>query len=219
MSGCRANSRAIESPRPREPPVRMMFFFSDIIRPLALVSCSNQYMRKASVYYSHSAPPRGRAEKMKRKQPVQSRAQATCAAIVDATVQVILRDGVSHLTTGRVAERAGVSIGTLYQYFSNKDDLIAAVRARHVTFLISAAAQAIDLAQHHSHETVLRRALEDFLRFKRENLALSRALIGLAGTPETQDTPADVNRRFAELLVPLLRDHPGGADRLTQAVF
>lgn len=52
----------------------------------------------------------------RRKRPQQARALATAEALLDATLQVLVRDGYSRLTTTRVAERAGVSVGSLYQY-------------------------------------------------------------------------------------------------------
>ena len=51
-----------------------------------------------------------------RKKPAQSRSKVTVDAIFEATIQVLLADGLQRLTTTRVAERAGVSVGTLYQY-------------------------------------------------------------------------------------------------------
>jgi AcrR family transcriptional regulator len=53
-------------------------------------------------------------------------------AILDATIQVLLRVGKERLTTTRVALRAGVSVGTLYQYFPNKSALLQAVLKRHL---------------------------------------------------------------------------------------
>lgn len=67
-----------------------------------------------------------------RKMPQQSRSVATVEAIHDATIQVLLKDGADRLTTVRVAERAGVSVGTLYQYFPNKQALLFAVLERHL---------------------------------------------------------------------------------------
>jgi hypothetical protein len=67
-----------------------------------------------------------------RKQPVQARSEATVSAIFEATVQVLLAVGYCKMTTTRVAERAGVSVGTLYQYFPNRRALIAAVIERHL---------------------------------------------------------------------------------------
>jgi AcrR family transcriptional regulator len=55
-----------------------------------------------------------------RKQPKQARAVDLVAAILDAAVQVLAREGAQRFTTARVAEKAGVSVGSLYQYFPNK---------------------------------------------------------------------------------------------------
>jgi len=55
-----------------------------------------------------------------RKQPKQSRSTELVTAILEAAVQVLAQEGVQRFTTGRVAEKAGVSVGSLYQYFPNK---------------------------------------------------------------------------------------------------
>ncbi len=59
-----------------------------------------------------------------RKTPVQARSNASVNAILQATVQVLLKEGLAKTTTKRVAARAGVSVGTLYQYFPNKSSLL-----------------------------------------------------------------------------------------------
>lgn len=55
-----------------------------------------------------------------RKQPKQARSTELVATILDAAVQVLAKDGAQRFTTVRVAEKAGVSVGSLYQYFPNK---------------------------------------------------------------------------------------------------
>src|SRR5262245_47053601 len=55
-----------------------------------------------------------------RKQPQQARSTELVAAILDAAVRVLAKEGAHRFTTARVAERAGVSVGSLYQYFPNK---------------------------------------------------------------------------------------------------
>jgi len=55
-----------------------------------------------------------------RKSPKQARSNQLVEAVLDAAVQVLMREGAQRFTTARVAERAGVSVGSLYQYFPNK---------------------------------------------------------------------------------------------------
>jgi AcrR family transcriptional regulator len=78
-----------------------------------------------------------------RKEPRQARARATTAAILDAAAHILSERGWVGLSTNAVAEVAGVSIGSFYQYFPNKLALIEAVRRRHfdeVLTVLSAAA-------------------------------------------------------------------------------
>jgi AcrR family transcriptional regulator len=75
--------------------------------------------------------PRKAAASM-RKSPRQGRARVTVTAILDAAAHILVREGYPAFSTNRVAERAGVSIGSLYQYFPNKGALITALAKRHV---------------------------------------------------------------------------------------
>lgn len=67
-----------------------------------------------------------------RKQPVQHRSKATVDVILVAAAQVFEAHGYSAGTTNRIAERAGVSIGTLYQYFPSKEAIAVALLERHI---------------------------------------------------------------------------------------
>jgi AcrR family transcriptional regulator len=62
-----------------------------------------------------------------RKQPRQARAVATVSAVLEGAAQVLESEGFEKMTTTRVAERAGTSVGTLYQYFPSKEALLVAV--------------------------------------------------------------------------------------------
>lgn len=71
-----------------------------------------------------------------RKKPRQARAQATVDAILQAAAHILVEQGFEGFNTNAVAERAGVSVGSLYQYFPNKDAIIAEmVRAKRARLL------------------------------------------------------------------------------------
>jgi len=59
-----------------------------------------------------------------RKQPQQARSEQLVAAILQAAVQVLAKEGATRFTTARVAEKAGVSVGSVYQYFPNKASIL-----------------------------------------------------------------------------------------------
>jgi AcrR family transcriptional regulator len=67
-----------------------------------------------------------------RKKPRQGRSLATVDAILDATARVLCSTGYDRASTNRIALAAGVSVGSLYQYFPSKEALVAALAARHM---------------------------------------------------------------------------------------
>ena len=66
-----------------------------------------------------------------RKQASQQRSRATVDALIEATARILVREGFDAASTNRIAEQAGVSVGSLYQYFPSKEALVAAVIDRH----------------------------------------------------------------------------------------
>jgi AcrR family transcriptional regulator len=66
-----------------------------------------------------------------RKQASQERSRATVDALIEATARILVREGFDKASTNRIAEEAGVSIGSLYQYYPSKEALVAAVIDRH----------------------------------------------------------------------------------------
>jgi len=79
-----------------------------------------------------------------RKRPGQERSRQTVEAILAAAARVLVRLGYDRASTNRIAEAAGVSIGSLYQYFPSKEALVAALVERHVDEISSAMAEAFD---------------------------------------------------------------------------
>jgi AcrR family transcriptional regulator len=72
-----------------------------------------------------------KTDKSPRKLPRQRRAKQTVDAILEATAHILTHEGYDAVNTNLIAERAGVSIGSLYQYFPNKEALFAALKTRH----------------------------------------------------------------------------------------
>jgi AcrR family transcriptional regulator len=79
---------------------------------------------------------RARTKMMKktdvRRRPKQRRAQETVGAVLDAVVRVLKKHGIEGVTTNRIADAAGVSIGSVYQYFPDKQAIFRALHDRHV---------------------------------------------------------------------------------------
>jgi AcrR family transcriptional regulator len=72
-------------------------------------------------------------QRNERRRPRQARSRATWEAILEAASQILERRGPAALTTNAVAERAGVSIGTLYQYFADKRAILVAAAQRELS--------------------------------------------------------------------------------------
>lgn len=111
-----------------------------------------------------------------RKTPRQARAAATVDAIFEATIQVLLSDGPRRLTTTRVAERAGVSVGSLYQYFPHKQALFYALNERYLDRL----AEKVEHACRTQHGAPIDRMVETLVttywNAKTERADVTRAL-------------------------------------------
>jgi AcrR family transcriptional regulator len=72
-----------------------------------------------------------RARTKPRKEASQDRSRATVNALLEATARILVREGFDKASTNRIAAVAGVSVGSLYQYFPSKEALVAAVIVRH----------------------------------------------------------------------------------------
>jgi AcrR family transcriptional regulator len=139
-----------------------------------------------------------------RKQPVQSRSKATTEALVEATLQVLLRDGYPKLTTTRVAQRAGVSVGTLYQYFPDKRSLLTALKVRYFGLMVGAVGAALAEGGESDLAVVLRRALRSLVQVKRKHLDLTKALRGPMADSEGLSFMRETLEHFVALLSPYL---------------
>lgn len=111
-----------------------------------------------------------------RKAPQQARAAVTLSAIFEATIQILLMVGERNLTTTRVAERAGVSVGTVYQYYPHKQALLYAVLQSQVAHISAAVEAACRTGTGHTATEMGKLLVEAFLDAKTERLDITKAL-------------------------------------------
>lgn len=112
-----------------------------------------------------------------RKKPRQERSKQMVDALVQATREVIARRGLAGCTTNHVAERAGVSVGSLYQYFESRDALIAALLERNAADILQLVDERLHALMSADARSVTRGLLEavfDFVQRDPSHLELLR---------------------------------------------
>ena len=136
-----------------------------------------------------------------RKMPRQGRSAETVRAIIEATARILEQSGLSAFTTNAVAEKAGVSIGSLYQYFPGKEALIGALIVRETSLLIAECDAIVAGANgRQALQGVIASAVDHQLR----RPALARLLdLEEARLPFDEDTQR-VTRRLHSILLSIL---------------
>ena len=121
-------------------------------------------------------PAKPRHSLKPRKRPVQARSEATVSALFDASIQVLLMVGYRKFTATRVAERAGVSVGSLYQYFPNRQALITAVIERYLEGLHTIIQQHCRALRGSTLDRQVGGLVDGVIAAKFEHIDVSRAL-------------------------------------------
>ena len=85
----------------------------------------------------HGRRMRRKVHKFPRRRAKQGRSRETVEVVLEAAAQVLLREGYARATTNRIAERAGVSVGTIYQYFGGKDEVFDTLIQRYFADVLS----------------------------------------------------------------------------------
>lgn len=139
-----------------------------------------------------------------RKMPTQARSAVTVEAISEATIQVLLSHGAERLTTTRIAERAGVSVGTLYQYYPNKQSLLFAVLENHFNKVASRVEAACENAGHKPLAQMIKEMVEAFVDAKMERAEISIALYRVAADIGGPMLVKRVNQRMQKAVEAML---------------
>ena len=153
-----------------------------------------------------------------RKQPKQARATELVAAILQAATQVLASEGAQRFTTTRVAEKAGVSVGSLYQYFPNKAALLFRLQSdewRQTTDLLCGILQDVEQPPLGRIRTLV----HAFIRSECEEAAVRGALNDAAplyrDAPEAQEVKAMADRTVQSFTLETLPEAPEAVRAMT----
>ena len=133
-----------------------------------------------------------------RKTPIQARSRATVERILEAGRQVLIDDGYETFSTNRVAVAAGISPGSLYQYFSDKSSILDIVISRYWDDVSERTASALALQTSIVGTPAIRSVADALLAGLEQDPALLRVL--------TEELPASRNRDRHAALVNRVRD-------------
>jgi AcrR family transcriptional regulator len=149
-------------------------------------------------------PPRSQTPLEPRKRPVQARSTVSVNAILEATVQVLLDVGKERLTTTKVALRAGVSVGTLYQYFPNKSALLQAALRSHFDEVCSTLERVCRQERTKPLKEMAAAVISTFLEAKMKDLKTSVALHAVSSDVDGLKIAREIGGRVNKAVVSLL---------------
>lgn len=136
----------------------------------------------------------------KKKQPMQRRSLATVEAIIQAAAQILSSNGYAELTTNAIAQNAGVSIGSLYEYYPGKEAIVADVVTREINGMVQQLISDLDQAMMQDFEAATRHWIQCLYNAVEQRQKLIKVLI--FEVPFINEIPAFKNiRERAEQLV------------------
>jgi AcrR family transcriptional regulator len=153
-----------------------------------------------------------------RKQPAQQRSSETVEAILQATIQVLVAVGKERLTTTRVAHRAGVSVGTLYQYFPNKSALLQATLRRHIEGVQTAVEQVCHQKRSRPLPDMTTALVDAYLGAKMRNVKESAVLYSVSSDVDGMAIAQAAGQRVRHALAEMFATAPEGLTKEPELV-
>ena len=142
-----------------------------------------------------------------RKYASQKRSRATVDALVEATARILVREGFDKASTNRIAREAGVSVGSLYQYYPSKEALVGAVIDRHNQQLMKVALGALAEVASQPVEKAVRRLVAVGIEAHRIDPKLHRVLAEQIPRTGRLENVGAVNREAYALFMAYLERH------------
>jgi len=142
-----------------------------------------------------------------RKHASQDRSRATVDALIEATARILVKEGFDKASTNRIAEEAGVSIGSLYQYYPGKEALVMAVIARHNQELMQVSRAALAEVASQPVATAVRRLVAAAIKAHRIAPKLHRVLAEQLPRTGSLENAEGFNRETYGLFRGYLEDH------------
>ena len=128
-------------------------------------------------------------------------------SILEAAARVLVRRGYAGTTTNHVAEAAGISVGSLYQYFPNKESMVAALHERHAREIVGVVDEALVAAHRRSLETSIRSIVAAVVKAHLVDPRLHRVLESEVPELDRFDGVEDLDRTIAARVRDLLGEH------------
>jgi AcrR family transcriptional regulator len=134
-----------------------------------------------------------------RRKPVQERSRAMVERILDAAVRVLSTAGYGQMSTNRVAAEAGVSVGSLYRYFADKDEIFAELRARTTDEIMRDLTDTVTRAAGQPPRIGVRAVVAALVASLQRREAVIRALVNEVPMGTQSNVLPDIERSLAQL--------------------